>query len=173
MVNFTTIENFNMKKFIQIICLLFVLVACEDTFDSPAQSFLNATIRYTDNDKNESIDSIDVKVTGVNMDQVWLHDTLFRTSSDTTRTVLLPLNDTDSTSYVFVLNGMTDTVCIVSESNLIYESMETGFCPEFKILDILYSTHRIDYIEVADSAVTEEWNENIIININTDIVADN
>lgn len=173
MVNFTAIENFKMKKLIQFICLLFVFAACEDSLDTPSQSFLNATLRYTDDDKDESIDSIEVEIAGLNMTQVWLHDTLFITDNDTVRTALLPLEDSDTTSYVFVLNGMTDTVSIVSESNLVYESMESGFYSEYKILNVLYTTHRIDYIEVADSSVTKEWNENIIVNINTDIVADN
>jgi hypothetical protein len=162
-----------MEKIIQFIFLLFAFIACKDVLDPPPQAFLNATICYTDRDKNADLDSITVSVTGVNMDEPWIQDTLVRTNSDTTRTVLLPLNDTPSTDYVFVLNDMTDTVSISSDSKLIYESMETGFYPEFKILDILYTTHRIDYIEVVDSSVTKEWNENIIININTDIITDN
>ena len=166
MVNFTAIEKLNMKKIIQLIFLLFVFAACEDVFNPPPQAFLNATLRYTDDEKNKMIKDIAVSVTGVGMMQPWIE-------KDTTRNVLIPLNDTPSTDYVFVLNGVTDTIRIIADSKLIYESMETGFYPEFKIKEILYTTRRIDYIEVKDSAVTKEWNENIIININTDIITNN
>ncbi|HBL75969.1 MAG: hypothetical protein A2W90_11170 [Bacteroidetes bacterium GWF2_42_66] len=166
MVNFTAIENLNMKKIVNLIVLLFLLAACEDVFNPPPKAFLNATLRYTDNDKNELIKNIEVSVTGVAMEEPWIEQ-------DTTRSILIPLNDTPATDYIFVLNGVTDTIQIIADSKLIYESMETGFYPEFKILDILYTTRRIDFIEVKDSAVTKEWNENIIININTDIFINN
>ena len=162
-----------MKKIIQIIFSLFVFVACKDVFNPPPKAFLNATICYTDKEKDTKRDSITVNITGVNMDEPWIVDTLVRTNSDTIRTVLFPLNDTPNTDYVFILNDIADTVHIISESKLIYESMETGFYPEFKIQEILYTTRRIDYIEVKDSAVTKEWYENIIININTDIFTNN
>ncbi len=166
MVNFTAIEKLNMKKIIQLIALLFVFAACEDVFNPPPKAFLNATLRYTDDDKDELIDNVVVSVTGVGMEVPWIE-------KDTTRSILIPLNDTPSTDYVFTLNGVTDTIRIIADSKLIYESMETGFFPEFKILDILHTSRRIDFIEVKDSAVTKEWNENIIININTDIITNN
>ena len=166
MVNFTAIEIRNMKKIINLIILLLGLSACKDVFNPPPKAFLNATLRYTDNEKNELIKNIVVSVTGVDMEELWI-------DRDTTRNILIPLNDTPSTDYVFVLNGLTDTIRIFAESKLIYESMETGFYPEFKIKDIVYTTRRIDFITVKDSAVTKEWNENLIININTDIIPGN
>lgn len=158
-----------MKQIFIILLLIFIIAACEDVFNAPPKAFLNATIRYTDDTKDDLNDSVYVSVTGVNMSAPWImQDTLVKTKSDTTRTVLVPLNDTPNTDYIFVINELTDTIQILTDSELIYESMETGFYPEFKILDILHTKHRIDNIVVKDSAVTKEWNENIIININTD-----
>lgn len=158
-----------MKQIFIILLLIFIIAACEDVFNAPPKAFLNATIRYTDDSKDELNNNIIVSVIGVNMTEPWiLQDTLEKTESDTTRTVLVPLNDTPNTDYIFVINELTDTIQILTDSKLIYESMETGFYPEFKILDILHTKHRIDNIVVKDSAVTKEWNENIIININTD-----
>ncbi|MDX9881083.1 MAG: DUF6452 family protein [Prolixibacteraceae bacterium] len=152
-----------MKKIIHLIVLLFLLAACEDVFNPPPKAFLNAKLRYTDNDKDKMIDDIEVSVIGLGMEDPWI-------DQDTTRTILIPLNDTPATDYIFILNGEKDTVRIIAGSKLIYESMETGFYPEFKIQHILYTTRRIDFIEVKDSAVTKEWNENIIVHINTDII---
>ena len=163
-----------MKQIFLILFLIFIIVACEDVFNAPPKAFLNATIRYTDDIKEDLNDNVYVSVIGVNMLEPWImRDTLVKTKSDTTRTVLIPLNDTPNTDYVFTINDLTDTIQIFSDSKLIYESMETGFYPEFKILNILYTRNRIDDIVIKDSAVTKEWNENIIININTDIVTDN
>lgn len=164
-----------MKQIFQILFLIFTIVACEEVFNAPPKAFLNATLRYTDDVKDDlENNNISVSVIGVEMNEPWIvQDTLVKTKSDSTRTVLIPLNDTPNTDYVFTINGLADTIQIFSDSKLIYESMETGFYPEFKILNILYTKNRIDNIVVKDSAVTKEWNENIIININTDIVTNN
>jgi|GEM_PF-805327 len=157
-----------MKQVLLSVFFAFVLVACDDVFDAPPKAFLNATLKYTDNEKDKSIKQIGVSVFGEGRTDAWIfQDTLAVSSSDSTRSVLIPLNDTPTTDYVFTLNGIADTVSISADSKLIYESMETGFYTEFKITGIEYTRHRIDNIEVLDSAVTKEWNENIIININT------
>lgn len=175
MVNFTPIENFSMRRILLFFSLILIVVACKDVFTSPPKAFLNATLRYTDRAKDTAlIDNIIVSVVGVDRFDPWIwNDTLIRSESSAKRTVLIPLNDTQNTDYIFVLNNLWDTIRIVADSKLIYESMETGFYPEFKIRSIEHTKHRIDYIEVEDSAVTKEWNENIIININTVAITNN
>jgi len=160
MVNFATAENRGMKQIVNIIILVLVLTACKEVFDPPPKAFLNASLKYSDTKKEGLNLKIVVSAYGIGMDSIWI-------DQDTTRTILLPFSDTDTTNYVFVLNGMHDTVTFISDSKFIYESMESGFYPEYKIKKINSTFHRIDSLVVKDSAVTKNWDENILIYINS------
>lgn len=164
-----------MKKVFFLIIGLIILFACNDEFESPSPAYLNISLKYTDNDKDDDIDTIAVSVIGLGMDSVWIdYEVLKVTSSDTLRTVLLPLDEQNTnTDYIFILNGITDTVSFYAEPSISYESMETGFYYEFTLTDIVSTNHRIDNIEIVDSVVTQECNENIIFNINTTNITDN
>lgn len=145
-----------MKKPIYSLLLLVWLLACEDNFEEPPQALLEVTIVSTDT-LDTSIPL--VSAYGVGMDSLWVDQvqaSMFR----------LPLSTQTSSSFVLLLDSIADTLTIFHENELMFESAETGFYHQHKIIDIEHTFNRIDDYEVTDSLVTKNWNENIQLYVN-------
>lgn len=155
-----------MKQLLPILFLFLIVFACEETFDPPPQALLNASLNYSDTVKNKELASIVVSAYGLEHEEIWIDEDTIQKNSQGKRSILLPLRSLSSTDFVFVLNEKNDTVRFISESGTKYESIESGFYTEYKLLDVEYTTNKIDSITVVDSLVTKDWNENIIIYIN-------
>lgn len=154
-----------MKQLLPFFVLILIVFACEEIFDPPPQAFLNATLNYSDTVKNKELSSIAVSAYGLDHEEIWIDQDTINKNSQGKRSILLPLRTSSTTDFVFVLNEENDTVRFISQSGTKYESMESGFYTEYKLLDIEYTTNKIDSITIVDSLVTKDWNENIIIYI--------
>ena len=145
-----------MKKFGYSLLLLFVIVSCSEVFDAPPKALMQVTLVNTDT-LDTSIPK--VSVYGVDQDSIWIYQ-------QQTSTFLLQLSPDSSSSFVLLLDSLVDTLTIFHETQLIFESAETGFYLEYKIKDIEHTSHRIDDYEVTDSLVTKNWHENIQLYFN-------
>lgn len=147
-----------MKKFVYSLIFVLLLFACEEVFDPPPQALLEVSI--------ENVDTLittkpKVSVYGVGMeDSIWIYQ-------EQTNDFLLPLSSAETSSFVVLLDSIADTLTIYHENTLIFESAETGFYNQFKILDVEHTFNRIDDYEVTDSVVTTNWHENIQLYINS------
>ncbi len=142
---------------------LFLLgvVACEETFDQPPRAELVARIAFSSGTKQ---DNPLISVYGTGQDSVWI-------SQVQTDLFNLPLSTGESSAFVVLLDSIADTLMVYHENTIHYESVESGFYYEHKIKDIRHTFNRIDSLTVLDSAVTQNWNENIKLYI-TDLPAD-
>lgn len=133
-----------------------VIVACGDVYDAPPKSLLQVNLVNTD-----TLDTSTPKVSvyGVGKDSIWIYQ-------EQTSSFLLQLSLDSVSNFVVLLDSLADTLTIYHEPQLVFESAETGFYYEYKILDVKYTKHRIDDYEVIDSAVTRNWHENIQLDIN-------
>ena len=145
-----------MKKIGYTLILLVLVLACEEVFDPPPKALLEVQITNTDT-LDTSIPL--VTVYGVGMDSIWIDQV-------ETNTIRLPLSTGESSSFVLMLDSVADTLTIIHENELIFESAETGFYNQYKIKDIEHTLYRIDDYDVVDSMVTKNWHENIQLYIN-------
>lgn len=146
-----------MRKILYSLISLALFVACQDVFESPPQALLEVKIKNVD---TLNTSKPKVSVYGVGRDSIWI----YQVQTDVFR---LPLSSGDTTSYMVLLDSIADTLSIIHSNELIFESAETGFYQESKILDIEHSFNRIDDYEVTDSAVTKNWHENIQLYIHS------
>lgn len=150
-----------MKHFFSFIMVIMAVAACEETFDNPPRSELVAQIEFSSGTENPDPY---ISVYGVGQDSIWI-------SQVQTKEFNLPLSTAESTSLVILLDSIADTLTIVHENTINYESVESGFYYEYRIKNIGHTFNRIDSLIVLDSAVTQTWNENIKLYI-TDLPAD-
>jgi hypothetical protein len=141
--------------------IILAIAACEETFDKPPRSELVARVKFSSGAENA--DPF-ISVYGVGQDSIWI-------SQVQTKEFNLPLSTLESSSFVVLFDSIADTLTIVHENTINYESVESGFYYEYWIKDISYTFNRIDSLVVLDSAVTQTWNENITLYI-TDLPAD-
>lgn len=147
-----------MKKIVYSLVLLMVAFACKEIFEAPPKALLQVTL--------EHVDSTDVSIPGVSVYGVGMDDTLWIFDEETSE-FRLPLSTEENTSFVLLLDSIADTLTITHQNELIFESAETGFYNEYKILDVEHTFNRIEDYEVVDSAVTKNWHENIQLYINS------
>lgn len=143
-----------MKHFLSILLVL-AMAACEETFDNPPRSELVAQIRFSSGTQQ---DNPFLSVYGLEQDSIWI-------SQVQTNAFNLPLSTAESSSFAVLLDSIADTLIIAHENTINYESLESGFYYEYRIKEISHTFNRIDSIVVLDSAVTQTWNENIILYI--------
>ncbi|WP_159521081.1 DUF6452 family protein [Sunxiuqinia indica] len=146
------------KNLLYISILIGLAISCDDVYEQPPQAFLEIALENVD-----TLDTATPKVSayGIGMeDSIWLYQ-------QTTDLFLLPLSLEETTSFVILLDSIADTLRITHETELVFESAETGFYNEFKILDVDHSFNRIDDYDVTDSLVTKTWHENIKLYINS------
>lgn len=155
------IKIFIMKQFLSMILLILVLAACEETFDTPPRSELVAQIKFSSGTQQ---DNPVISAYGIEQDSIWI-------SQVQTDEFNLPLSTLESSSFAIIFDEIADTLVISHENTINYESIESGFFYEYRIKDISHTFNRIDSIVVLDSAVTQTWNENIVLYI-TDLPAD-
>jgi hypothetical protein len=146
-----------MKRLLLIVFVLMILAACEDTYDAPPQSQLQISLFNSSTGKSTT--SV-VSAYGFGADSLWIN-------KDTLSTVYLPLSSGDTTSYRLTFDNITDTVVLIHETRLKYESMMTGFYNEYTLKEVWFTNHRIDSILIADTLVTSEWNENLKFYLHT------
>ncbi|WP_321287269.1 DUF6452 family protein [uncultured Sunxiuqinia sp.] len=138
-----------------ILILVGFAISCDEVYESPPHAFLEVSL--------ENIDSLDASKPKVTVYGIGREDTIY---NETTDLFLLPLSMEETTSFVLLLDSIADTLIITHENELIFESAETGFYNEFKILDVDHTFNRIDSYDVTDSLVTKNWHENIKFYIN-------
>ncbi|SFF57410.1 DUF6452 family protein [Sunxiuqinia elliptica] len=147
-----------MKKILFGLFWALALVACKEVFDPPPQALLQVKVKYVD---EEATGSPKVSVYGVDMDDtIWIYQEI-------TSDFRLPMSAKTETSFVILLDSIADTLTITHDKELIFESAESGFYNEYKILDVKHTFNRIEDYEVTDSAVTKNWHENIQLYINS------
>lgn len=145
-----------MKKTLYILGLIVLAIACEESFEPPPKALLEVKLVNADTlDKSVPV----VTAYGVGLDSIWI-------DSVKTTSFRLQLGTESSSSFVLLFDSVADTLTIFHENELIFESAETGFYYQYKILDIEHTLHRIDDYEVTDSVVTKKWHENIQLYIN-------
>lgn len=140
-----------MKKILYSLFFVAAIVACRDLYDAPPQALLEVKITNVDTLSNRIPK---VSVYGVGQDSIWIYQ-------EQTNVFRLPLSVKETTSFVLLLDSIADTLTIKHSNELIFESAESGFYNEYKILDVGHSLNRIDDYEVTDSMVTKNWHENI------------
>jgi len=140
-----------MRKIFYSLFFLAAMAACQDLYDAPPQALLEVKITNVD---TLSTRIPKVSVYGVGQDSIWIYQ-------EQTNIFRLPLSVEETTSFVLLLDSIADTLTIKHTNELIFESAESGFYHEHKILDVGHSLNRIDDYEVTDSMVTKNWHENI------------
>lgn len=154
-------RNYPMRHFFSFIMIILAIVACKETFNNPPRSEVVARVEFSSGAANP--DPF-ISVYGAGQDSIWI-------SQIQTREFNLPLSTLESTSLVVLFDSIADTLTIVHENTINYESVESGFYYEYWIKNISHTFNRIDSLVVLDSAVTQTWNENIKLYI-TDLPAD-
>jgi hypothetical protein len=150
-----------MRHFLSLIMVILAVIACEETFNTPPRSELVAQVKFSSGAAN---DNPFISVYGLGQDSIWI-------DSVQTNEFNLPLSTLESSSFVVLFDSIADTLTVFHENTINYESIESGFYYEYWIENISHTFNRIDSLVVLDSAVTETWNENIILYI-TDLPAD-
>jgi hypothetical protein len=142
-----------MKLFFYLIFIVIVVSACKEVFDPPPQAFVGTS--FMNSDTQKAISS-KISVWREGTQTYWLKDTLLEK-------VILPLSPNDTSKLIISLDSYIDTITFFHSTVQKYASMETGFYFEYKLKSINYTHHRITDIEIADSLVTINWHENIIL----------
>ena len=142
-----------MKIFSYLIFILIVASACKEVYDLPPQAFVGTSFL---NSNTQKAFSSNITVWGDGPQSLWLNDTILQK-------VMLPLSSNDTTKLMISFDSNVDTITFIHETYQKYESMETGFYYEYKLKSIDYTHHRIADIQIADSLVTINWHENIIL----------
>lgn len=146
-----------MRTFLYVILVLLLLVACKEVFDVPPQSLMETKLTFSNPEEDNSLP---ISVKGLEKDSF----IIYQEKTDMFR---LPLTRDDSTSFVIFFNTIPDTFSIKHDTEVAYESFESGFFTKHKIKEIEYTRNRIDSVAVIDSLVNQFWHENIQIYINT------
>jgi hypothetical protein len=150
-----------MKQLFSIVLVILALIGCDETFDTPPRSVLAALVKYSSGATNVSPV---ISAYGVGQDSILI-------KQEQTNEFNLPLSTSESSSFVILFDSIPDTLTVVHENTINYESIESGFYYEYLIKNTSHTYNRIDSIVVLDSAVTHFWNENITLYIN-DLPAD-
>ena len=153
--------NYSMRQFFSLIMLILAITACEETFNNPPRSEVVAQVEFSSGAENPTPF---ISVYGVGQDSIWI-------SQVQTLEFNLPLSSLASTSLVVLFDSIADTLTIVHDNTINYESVESGLYYEYWIKNISHTFNRIDSLIVLDSAVTQTRNENIKLYI-TDLPAD-
>lgn len=140
-----------MKRFVYLVGFLLLAVACKETFEAPPQSLLVASLYNSVT--NKTIEPL-TTVQGVDNRMALFGDTAIST-------ILFPLTFKDTTRYLVWLDATSDSLTFVHQAFKKYDSVETGFYYEYKLLSVRFTTNRIDSVKITDSLVTTKWNENI------------
>jgi hypothetical protein len=140
-----------MKRFVYLIGLLILALACKETFEAPPQSMLVGS--FYNSVTNKEISPV-TTAQGVDNPVVLWGDTAISK-------ILLPLTFKDTTRYILWLDATSDSLTLVHQAKRKYASVETGFYYEYKLLSVRFTKNRIDSVRITDSLVTKKWNENI------------
>lgn len=140
-----------MKRFLYLICILTVAMACKEVFEPPPQALLQAT--FYNSSTKLAMSSL-VLAQGVGIDSPVFRDSV-------RFNMLFPLTIKDTTRYIIWLDSKSDSITFIHETKQKYASMETGFYYEYKLRSVRFTNNRIDSIKIVDSLITTKWNENI------------
>jgi len=140
-----------MKRFLYLICILTVAMACKEVFEPPPQALLQAT--FYNSSTKLAMSSL-VLAQGVGIDSPVFRDSV-------RFNMLFPLTIKDTTRYIIWLDSKSDSITFIHETKQKYASMETGFYYEYKLRSVRFTKNRIDSIKIVDSLITTKWNENI------------
>ena len=140
-----------MKRFLYLVCMLIVAMACKEIFQAPPKALLLAT--FYNSFTKQSMSPI-VTVLGVGRDSLL-------NKQQPLLNVLLPLTNQDSTRYIIWLDSKADSITLVHKTTQRYASVETGFYYDYKLLSVKFTHNSIDSLKIIDSLVTTKWNENI------------
>lgn len=149
-------NNSTLKIFFIILTAFSILYGCDETFDLPPSVYAGIYISYSDSDITSS-PTISAYRLGI--------DSLFIDSVSTNK-ISVPFSIDDSSTFIFTIDSIIDTLTIYHINTLKEESIESGFYYEYEITNINVTKNRIDSVAILDSTVTSTWNENLNIYIN-------
>jgi len=146
-----------MKQFFQFILILLTLGSCKEVFDRPPQSLTQVNLYGKD---DLAAQSTLVSVQGLGLDSIWI-------DGESVSSFRLPLSDKSDTSvFVLLMDSVADTIMIRYNSQLVYESMESGFYTEHYLQWLRCTSNKIDSISLIDTLVISIWHENIQLFLN-------
>ncbi|RKD91532.1 DUF6452 family protein [Mangrovibacterium diazotrophicum] len=146
-----------MKQLAQFFFLLLALAACKEVYDRPPQSQVQLNLYSID---DESSLTTLVSVYGLDQDSIWI-------DSSSVTYFQLPLNDDSDTSiFILSLDLVNDTIMLKYDTELVYESMESGFYTNHYLKWIRSTSNKIDSISLIDTLVISTWHENIQLYLN-------
>ena len=148
--------NSTLKIFFIIFMAFSILNGCDETFDLPPSVYTGVDISYSDEDITSSPT---VSAYGLGIDSLFVDSVI-------TNKISVPLSINDSSTFIFTIDSIIDTLTIHHINTLKEESIESGFYYEYEITSVNYTINRIDSVAIPDSTVTSTWNENLYIYIN-------
>jgi hypothetical protein len=145
-----------MKQFFLLFILIVAAVACKEVYDTPPEARVQLGLYYT----NEDNDNTPLLTTyGLGQDSIWY-------DAESTDSFLLPLSDSETSTFVVLIDSVADTLQIQYSAQIAYESMESGFYYTYWIQKIMSTANKIDRILLTDTLVNENWHENIQLYLN-------
>ena len=146
-----------MKQIAQFFFLLLALAACKEVYDRPPQSQVQLNL-YNIDDQSSRRTLLSVR--GWNQDSIWIE-------GSQVSYFLLPLSDqTDTSIFVLLMDSVADTIMINYRTELVYESMESGFYTNHYLQWLRSTRNKIDSISLIDTLVISTWHENIQLYLN-------
>jgi len=146
-----------MKQLAQFFFLLLALAACKEVYDRPPQSQVQLNL-YNIDDQSSRRTLLSVR--GWNQDSIWI-------DGSQVSYFLLPLSDqTDTSIFVLLMDSVADTIMINYRTELVYESMESGFYTNHYLQWLRSTRNKIDSISLIDTLVISTWHENIQLYLN-------
>lgn len=152
-----------MKRLLYLICILLAVAACKEEFEAPPKAMLQ--VNFLNSITKDTISS-KTTMKGWGQEYLWVKDSVLQD-------ILLPLSSNDSTRFIVSFDSVIDTITFFHQTILKYESMESGFYNEYKLRSIVNTKNRIDSVEISDSLITKNWNENIKLYLHPLSISDN
>lgn len=145
-----------MKHIFRLLLIVLAATACKEVYDTPPQSL--AQINLYDMD-TESAQSTLTSAQGLNTDSIWI-------DGETASYFQLPFDLSGTATFIVLLDSVADTLTINYNSELAYESMESGFYADHYIQSVSSTRNKIDSISLIDTLVITTWHENIQLYLN-------
>lgn len=154
-----------MKYLFRFLLIALIAVACEEVYTIPPRSQVQLNLY---NMETQGARTTLISAIGLGQDSVFI-------SANNSSTILLPLDPEGITTYVLLLDSVADTIQFVHSSEMVYESMESGFYYTYNLQGLGMSLHKIDSVSVLDTIVNANWHENIqlFLNDSTHFSSDN
>ncbi len=145
-----------MKYIFRFLIIVAIAVSCKEVYTKPPRSLVQLNLYSSD---DESSLTTLITATGLGLDSNYV-------DANSSTTILLPLDPEGITDFVLLLDSVADTIRFVHSSELVYESMESGFYYTFNLQGLGCTANKIDSVVVIDTLVNANWHENIQLYLN-------